>query len=150
MTGLVIISSVLAHPELDIGGLKGAALTKIAFSQIPFLGSFILIFGLITFAFSTLLGWSYYGEKGLEYLLGTGSIIPYRLVFVVVAFIGSLLSLDIVWDIANSLNALMTIPNLVAVLLLSGVIVAETKKYLKDGHIDDVDTTPVPSLQNKK
>lgn len=150
MTGLVIITSVLAHPELDIVSLKGAALTKIAFSQIPYIGNFILIFGLITFAFSTLLGWSYYGEKGLEYLLGTGSIIPYRLVFVFVAFIGSLLSLDIVWDIADSLNALMIIPNLVAVLLLSGVIVAETKKYLKDGHIDDADDTPVPTLQKKK
>jgi len=148
LTGLVIISSVLANPELpelQFGSLKGAALTKIAFSQIPYnIGNFILIFGLVTFAFTTLLGWSYYGEKGLEYLLGTGSIIPYRLIFVFVAFIGSLLSLDIVWDIANSLNALMAIPNLVAVLLLSGVIVAETNKYLKGDHIDDPDETHVP------
>jgi len=145
MTGLVIISSVLAHPELNINGLKGDALTRIAFSQIPYIGNFILIFGLITFAFSTLLGWSYYGEKGLEYLLGTRSIIPYRFVFVVMAFIGSLLSLDIVWNIANALNALMAIPNLIAVLLLSGVIVAETKKYLKGDHINDTDDTVVPT-----
>jgi AGCS family alanine or glycine:cation symporter len=144
MTGLVIISSVLAHPESHISGLNGAALTRTAFNQIPLIGNFILTFGLITFAFSTILGWSYYGEKGLEYLLGTKSIIPYRCIYVVVAFMGTVLSLDIVWNIADALNALMTIPNLIAVLLLSGVIVAETKKYLTGNHIDDVDSEPVP------
>jgi len=145
MTGLVIISSVLAHPELHIEGLKGDALTRIAFSQIPAIGNFILTFGLITFAFSTILGWSYYGEKGLEYLLGIKSIIPYRFVYVAIAFLGTVLSLDIVWNIADTLNGLMTIPNLIAVLLLSGVIVAETKKYLTGNHIGDSDDTPVPS-----
>ncbi|MDR2576407.1 MAG: sodium:alanine symporter family protein [Treponema sp.] len=144
LTGLVIISSVLAHPELRIDGLKGDALTQIAFGQIPYIGNFILTFGLITFAFSTLLGWSYYGEKGVEYILGTKSISLYRLIFVIVAYLGTVLSLDIVWNIADALNALMIIPNLVAVLLLSGVIAAETKKYLKGDHIDDVDDTPVP------
>jgi AGCS family alanine or glycine:cation symporter len=144
MTGLVIITSVMAHPELHINGLKGDALTRTAFSQIPGVGNLILTFGLITFAFSTILGWSYYGEKGLEYLLGTKSIIPYRCIYVVVAFLGTVLSLDLVWNIADALNALMTIPNLIAVLLLSGVIAAETKKYLADGHIDDVCADPVP------
>jgi AGCS family alanine or glycine:cation symporter len=70
---------------------------------------------------------------------------PYRFVYVLIAFLGTVLSLDIVWDIADTLNGLMTIPNLVAVLLLSGVIVADTKKYLQGNHINDVDDTPVPS-----
>jgi AGCS family alanine or glycine:cation symporter len=150
MTGLVIITSVLAHPELHISGLKGDALTRIAFGQIPGIGNFILTFGLITFAFSTILGWSYYGEKGLEYLLGTRSIVPYRIIYVIVAFLGTVLSLDLVWNIADALNALMTIPNLIAVLLLSGVIAAETKKYLDGSHIDDVDSEPVPLRDNLK
>jgi AGCS family alanine or glycine:cation symporter len=141
LTGLVIISSGLAHPDLHIAG---GNLVKITFSQIPHIGNFVYTFGIITFAFSTLLGWSYYGEKGMEYLLGTKSIIPYRCIYVFVAFLGVIPSLKIVWNIADILNALMAIPNLVAVLLLSGVIVAETKKYLSGDHINDADDTPVP------
>jgi AGCS family alanine or glycine:cation symporter len=144
LTGLVIISSGLAHKgNLDMTG--GGVLVSSAFNQIPGIGNIILTFGLITFAFSTILGWCYYGEKGMEYLLGTKSIVPYRCIYVLVAFLGVIPSLNIVWDIADTLNALMTIPNLIAVLLLSGVIVAETKKYLKDDHINDTDDTPVPS-----
>jgi len=143
LTGLVIISSGLAHQgSLDMTG--GGVLVSSAFKQIPVVGNFILTFGLITFAFSTILGWCYYGEKGMEYLLGTKSIVPYRCIYVIVAFLGVIPSLNIVWDIADTLNALMTIPNLIAVLLLSGVIVAETKSYLAGNHIDDVDTEPVP------
>jgi len=142
LTGLVIISSGLAHPDLNIADKNLVA--KIAFGKIPFIGSFVYTFGIITFAFSTLLGWSYYGEKGMEYLLGTRGIIPYRCLFVLVAYLGVIPSLSVVWGIADILNALMTIPNLFAMLLLSGVIVAETRKYLLDGHIDDVDNTPVP------
>jgi len=147
LTGLVIISSGLAHQgALDMAG--GGVLVSSAFSQIPVVGSFILTFGLITFAFSTILGWCYYGEKGMEYLLGTKSIVPYRCVYVLVAFLGVIPSLNIVWDIADTLNALMTIPNLIAVLLLSGVIVSETKYYLEGNRIDDVDTEPVPLRDN--
>jgi len=80
----------------------------------------------------------------MEYLLGTKSIVPYRCIYVIVAFLGVIPSLNIVWDIADTLNALMTIPNLIAVLLLSGVIVADTRKYLKDSAIDLTDTEPVP------
>jgi len=86
----------------------------------------------------------------MEYLLGTRSIIPYRCLFILVAYLGVIPSLNVVWGIADTLNALMTIPNLVAVLLLSGVIVAETKKYLKDDHIDDTDETPVPLRKELK
>ena len=146
LTGLVIVSSGLAH--LSQGAVDafhgGAVLTRTAFSQIPVIGEFILTFGLITFAFSTILGWCYYGEKGLEYLLGSKSIVPYRIIYTLIAFLGTVLSLDLVWNIADALNALMTIPNIVAMLLLSGVIAKETRKYLDGNHIDDIDNEPVP------
>jgi AGCS family alanine or glycine:cation symporter len=149
MTGLVIITSGLAHQgALDMKG--GGVLVSTAFSQIPVIGNFILTFGLITFAFSTILGWCYYGEKGMEYLLGTKSIVPYRCIYVLVAFLGVIPALNIVWDIADTLNALMTIPNLIAVLLLSGVIAADTKKYLAGNHIDDTDPEPIPLWSKKK
>ena len=128
----------------------GARLVNTAFSQIPVIGNFILTFGLITFAFSTMFGWCYYGEKGLEYLLGIKSIVPYRIIYVGIAFLGTALALDLVWDIADALNALMTIPNLIAMLLLSGVIAADTKKYLSGNHIDDTDSEPVPLWSDLK
>jgi AGCS family alanine or glycine:cation symporter len=149
MTGLVVISSVLANPDIHAIDMDGSILTHSAFSQIPFIGNIILTFGLITFAFSTILGWSYYGEKSLEYLLGPKSCVPYRIVYVFVAFLGTVVSLGVVWDIADALNALMSIPNLIAVLLLSGVIAKDTKKYLAGDHIDDVDTEPVPDRLEK-
>jgi len=149
MTGLVIVSSGLAH-QGDLDMSNGARLTNTAFGQIPVVGNLILTFGLLTFAFSTILGWSYYGEKGLEYLLGTKSIVPYRCVYIVVAFMGTTLPLGIVWDIADTLNALMTIPNLIAVLLLSGAIAADTKKYLSGNHIDDYDNEPIPLRSDLK
>jgi len=149
MTGLVIISSGLAH-QSSLDMTDGAALVNTAFNQIPIFGNIILTFGLITFAFSTMFGWCYYGEKGLEYLLGTKSIVPYRIVYVFVAFIATALTLDLVWDIADALNALMAIPNLIAILLLSDVIVRETKKYLEGNHIDDIDSDPVPMWKDLK
>jgi AGCS family alanine or glycine:cation symporter len=145
----VIVTTGLYHQgavEMTNGGI----LTRTAFAQIPVIGPFILTFGLITFAFSTILGWCYYGEKGLEYLLGVKSIVPYRVIYVAIAFLGTVLALDVVWDIADALNALMTIPNLIAMLLLSGVIVKETKKYLDGDHINDVDTDPVPQWSKGK
>jgi AGCS family alanine or glycine:cation symporter len=149
MTGLVLITSGLANVgALDMS--DGSRLANTAFNQIPVLGNLILTFGLITFAFSTILGWCYYGEKGMEYLFGTKSIVPYRIIYVAVAFLGTVLSLGLVWDIADALNALMAIPNLVAILLLSGVIASETKKYLDGEHIDDVDNEPVPLRSDLK
>jgi len=147
----VIISSVLGNPAAYVDGLDGSKITGMAFSQIPHVGKALLTFGLITFAFSTIFGWSYIGEKGIEYLLGPKSIIPYRVVYAVVTFLGAVVHLDVAWGIADSLNGLMAVPNLVAVLLLSGVVAAETKKYLLD--IDAIDTEPVPlrtDLQGKR
>ncbi|MDR2491134.1 MAG: alanine:cation symporter family protein, partial [Spirochaetaceae bacterium] len=115
------------------------------FSQIPYFGKIVLTFGLVTFAFSTILGWSYYGEKGAEYLLGPKVIIPYRILYTIVVFLGCTVPLGIVWDIADALNALMVIPNVIAVLLLSTVIAKDTKYWVYENRIDETDTTPIPS-----
>ncbi len=130
MTGLVLITSLLRNPSHFSKGIQGAQLTKIAFTQIPYIGPFLLTLGLLTFVFSTILGWSYYGERALEYLIGKTAIIPYRLVWVVAVYVGAIASLPIVWDFADAMNAMMAIPNLVSLLLLSGVLVSETRKYL--------------------
>ena len=111
-------------------------------SQNPVLGPLILVIGIITFAYSTILGWSYYGERCCEYLFGKKGMLPYKILFIAVIVIGPVLSLDLGWTIANTLNALMAVPNLIAVLLLSGVIARETKHYLKN--LDEVDTTEIP------
>ena len=140
LTGLVLVSSIVAHPNID--HTQGAALTKAAFDKIPYVGSIVLSVGIVTFAFSTILGWSYYGEKAVEYLGGKRVIIYYRLMWIVATFAGAILNLSLVWDIADSMNALMAIPNLIALLLLSKVLVRETNKFLWSGDIDidDPDT----------
>lgn len=134
-TGLVIVSSIIAHP--DISASDGAALTKAAFSKIPYVGTPLLTFGLLTFAFTTILGWCYYGERAVEYLKGKSWMLGYRILFVAMVFVGSIVSLDIVWNAADCMNALMAIPNLVALLLLSNVIARETKHYLHGNRLDD-------------
>lgn len=149
MTGVVIVSSVMANPGGHTEGMNGGLLTHISFSQIPFVGNIVLTFGLITFAFSTILGWSYYGERCAEYLFGSKINIPYRSLYVIVTFIGAWIPLGLVWDIADTLNALMAVPNIIAVLLLSGLIRKETDYYL-DGRIDEVDSEPIPLREEKK
>lgn len=135
MTGLVLVSTILRFPG-DFGALNGAAMTKRAFSEIPVIGPVILTVGLLTFVYSTILGWSYYGERAVEYLFGKRSILPYRFVWVAAVYVGSVTSLPLVWDLADSMNALMAIPNIVSLLLLSGIIVAETRKYLWENNLD--------------
>ncbi len=137
LTGLVLVSSIIAYPDID--HTHGGALTQAAFSKIPYIGSAILAVGIVTFAFSTILGWSYYGEKAVEYLGGKKLIIYYRLFWIAAVFVGSALNLQLVWSIADSMNALMAIPNLIALLLLSRVLIKETNRYLWSGRIDDED-----------
>lgn len=134
MTGLVIVSSIIAYP--DISSADGAALTQKAFAKIPMVGEPLLTFGLFTFAFSTILGWSYYGERALEYLTGKKFLFVYRLLYIAASFVGAVVSLDIVWNFADIMNALMAIPNLISLLFLSGVIAYETKKYLWNNKLD--------------
>lgn len=146
MTGLVLVSTIMKNPAINADEISnGGVLTTLAFGQIPYLGSFILVVGIISFAYSTILGWAYYGERCVEYFAGKAGLLPYRLLYVAVLLIAPVLALDLVWKIADILNALMAIPNLIAVLLLSPVIVKETKKYISN--LDAVDDTPVPVVK---
>lgn len=136
LTGLVLVSTQLAYPE--IAANEGDILTKHAFDKIPVIGPIILSFGLTTFTFSTILGWSYYGEKAIEYLAAGGkadaktkakrrniAIWNYRIVWVFLIYIGSIVSIKLVFDFADCMNALMALPNIVALIGLSGVIAKE-------------------------
>lgn len=134
ITGVVIVSSILAYP--DISYTDGATLTKMAFDKIPYVGKPLLSFGLLTFAFSTILGWSYYGERAVEYLKGKRWMLVYRVLFIISIFAGSVANLNVVWNLSDCTNALMAIPNLISLLLLNGVIVHETRKYLWRNRLD--------------
>ena len=137
LTGLVLVTSILRYPDIDYH--QGALLTKMAFGKVHILGPIILTVGLVTFAFSTILGWSYYAEKAIEYLGGKKVIKVYRLVWVAAVYAGSVVNLAMIWNIADCMNALMAIPNLISLLFLSGVLVKETNKYLWGGKLDETD-----------
>lgn len=146
MTGLVLVSTIMKNPAINANEITdGGVLTSLAFDQIPVIGPLILVVGIISFAFSTILGWAYYGERCVEYFAGKKGLIPYRVLYIAVAVIAPVVALDVVWDIADILNALMAIPNLIAVLLLSPVIVKETKKYLNN--LDAKDETEIPVIK---
>lgn len=146
MTGLVLVSTIMKNPAINANEITdGGVLTSLAFDQIPVIGPLILVVGIISFAFSTILGWAYYGERCVEYFAGKKGLIPYRVLYIAVAVIAPVVALDVVWDIADILNALMAIPNLIAVLLLSPVIVKETKKYLDN--LDAKDDTEIPVIK---
>jgi alanine or glycine:cation symporter, AGCS family len=134
LTGLVVVSSILAYPDIDFS--NGATLTRDAFSKIPVVGMPMLTIGLFTFAFSTTIGWCYYGERAVEYLKGKRWMQAYRIVYICTVFAGSVVNLSIVWNLADCMNALMAIPNLISLLLLNGIIVHETRKYLWRGRLD--------------
>ena len=135
ITGMVLVNS--GHWQ---EGLKGAALTHAAFEDIPTIGPIVLSIGLLTFVFSTILGWSYYGEKAIEYLFGIRAIKPYRVLWVIAVMVGSVVSLEVVWTFADIANGLMAIPNLVSLLVLSPVLVAETRRYLWENRLEEDET----------
>ncbi|NHC62590.1 alanine/glycine:cation symporter family protein [Paenalcaligenes suwonensis] len=125
ITGIVL---VMAGQYAD--GSTGAALTTHSFNaMLPGWGGYIVTFGLVFFAYSTILGWCYYGEKCAAYLLGTRAVLPYRVIYVASVMMGTIASLDLVWAASDTFNGLMAIPNLIALLLLSGVVVKETKDF---------------------
>lgn len=132
LTGLVIVNS-----GDWLKGMNGALLTKTAFAEFSVIGPIILVVALFTFVFSTILGWSFYGEKAIEYLLGEKSVKPYRVLWVIAVMVGSVASLPAVWHFADIANGLMAVPNIVALILLSNVIVKETKKYLWENRPDE-------------
>ena len=135
ITGLVIVSSIIANP--DSSQSDGGMLTKKAFGMIPYVGTPILTFGILTFAFSTILGWSYYGERAMEYLAGRKSIIFYRIVYILMLYSGATMSLSLVWNLADIMNALMALPNLISLIFLSGVIACDTRHYLWEKNLDE-------------
>ncbi len=134
MTGLVLILTGTWN-----SGEDGAELTSLAFSNgLPGVwGGIIVAIGLILFAYSTMLGWSYYGEKSIEYLFGEKAVRPYRFVFVIFVGIGALLKLDLVWALADVFNALMAFPNLIGLLVLSPIIMRETKHYFSNFYVKE-------------
>lgn len=131
LTGLsLVVSGVWCGP------LNGAAMTESAFTMaFPAFGSILLLVGLVLFAFTTILGWNYYGERCVEYLMGVKAILPYRIIFICLIACGPFLKLEEIWVLADIVNGLMAIPNLIALIALSGVVVAETKAYQK--HLDE-------------
>lgn len=135
ITGLVLVSSIMADPSID--STAGARLTKVAFGQIPTFGPFVLTMGIVTFSFSTILGWSYLGEKALEYIFGRKARYVYRVLWITATFIGSITAINLVWNLGDTFNALMALPNILSVLLLTGVVVKETRHYLWEKRLDE-------------
>ena len=155
VTGIVIVSCVLSYADVSmiengvlrhvfervlqekLQVLDGGGLTRIAFSQIPYVGAPLLMFGLFTFAFSTILGWSLYAQRAVEYIGGYKWSKVYVWLFVVAVFLGSAINLNTVWTMADIFNALMAIPNLCALILLSKVLVNDTDYYLWDNRLQE-------------
>lgn len=155
ITGIVIVSSVLSFCDTSMietgvlsrifnemlqqqtANMDGGKLTTLAFSKIPYIGKPILLFGLSTFAFTTILGWAIYSQRAVEYVFGYKAVKVWTWIFVVAVFVGALISLDVVWSLADIFNACMAIPNLFALIFLSGVLVKDTNKYLWGNRLDE-------------
>ena len=166
ITGLMLMTTLIANPELSTavanGAISsGAGLATAAFEKIPVFGPLVLLVGLLTFTYSTILGWSQYGNRAISYLLGKKAVLPYYIVFLLFVFWGCMMVGDAsssaavsnlsstVWDFADVMNALMAIPNCIAVLGLSAVIARETKHYVYDGNLEEVDDTEIPQYDEK-
>ncbi|MCM1989773.1 alanine/glycine:cation symporter family protein [Oceanirhabdus seepicola] len=133
ITGIVLVNTGVWNR-----GLEGGELTNAAFGTFGVIGKTILTIALITFVFSTILGWSYYADKAIEYLAGKKVAFAYKLCFIVFVYFGSIWSLDVVWKLSDIANGLMALPNLISLLLMSGVIVSETRKYLWEDNLDAI------------
>lgn len=151
LTGVVLVSTLLANPQIVMDGTitAGAQLASAAFASIPYIGTPILVLGMVSFAYSTILGWSYYGNRCVTYLFGRKAIRPYQVLYVLVGIVGALGVGDVVWTVSDIGNALMVIPNIVMVLLLSGVVVRETRYYVYEGHLDEECTDPIPEIKGR-
>lgn len=151
ITGVVLVSTMIANPGIVEGGSikEGAELASAAFASIPYLGTPILVLGMISFAYSTILGWSYYGNRCVTYLFGRKAIRPYQILYVIVGFLGAVGVGDVVWVISDIANALMAIPNIIMVLLLSGMIARETKHYVYDGNLNEPFEEEIPVIETK-
>ena len=140
MTGLVLVSGLAANPDTISLGDTNDILTQRCFEQIPYVGKYILAFGIFAFSITTVLGWFYYGQECLRFLIDKPSVLfAYKVFYVALTFVGAVSVLSMVWDFANIANGLMVIPNVISLLLLHKVVTAETKKYLWDKRLDDYD-----------
>lgn len=152
LSGLVLICTMLGNPQISAEILAnpsvytGAKLASTAFATIPYIGTPVLVLGLCTFAYSTILGWGYYGSRCVTYLFGPAGVKPYQAIYVIGAFLGAIGIGDLVWTIADITNALMAIPNLIVILLLSGVIARETDHYVYDDNMDELDERHIPTM----
>ena len=155
LTGIVLVSTMIANPGIQADILanptlfSGAELASAAFSKIPYIGTPILVLGMVAFSYSTILGWSYYGNRCVTYLLGRRAIRPYQVLYVAVAFLGAIGVGDVMWTVSDIGNALMALPNIVAILLLSGLVARGTRHYVYDGCLDEVDEDPIPVVESK-
>ena len=151
LTGLVLVSTMVGNPEmLEANSITaGAELTSVAFAQIPVIGTPVLVFGMVLFAYSTIVGWSYYGNRCITYLFGKNAIRPYQVVYVAIAMLGAIGIGDLVWTMSDIANALMVVPNIICVLLLSGMIAKETKHYVWDGNIREDYNPEIPVIEDK-
>lgn len=154
LTALALVTSILADPaimELYVTGgfASSAELVTASFDRIPVVGSFVLCIGLVLFAYSTSLGWSYYDNRCITYLFGKNAIRPYQIVFLIICFLGAVGVSGFMWNISDITNALMAIPNLIAVLGLSALIAHETKHYVWQNNLEEVDETPLPLEETK-
>ena len=155
LTGVVLVSTMITYPDIQAEILDnptfytGAVLASAAFAKIPYVGTPVLVIGMVAFSYSTILGWSYYGNRCVTYLLGRRAIMPYQVLYVAVAFLGAIGVGDVVWTVSDIGNALMALPNIIAILLLSGLIARETRHYVYEGHLDEVCERPIPVLEGK-
>jgi len=148
LTGLAVVSSVLKeNPNADFSQYTAVQLPQLAFANIPGVGNYILAVSLMIFGYTTILGWFCYGRQAIHYLGGNISFQIYRMIYVPLVFLGTILELGIVWDLSDIANGLMAVPNIIALFALNTVIYKETEKYLWKGKITDVD--PDCALTNK-
>src|SRR5690606_40646633 len=139
MTGTVLIMT-----DSWTEDLAGVYMTNYAFStSLAETGGYIVTVGLMFFAFTTILGWNYYGERCTEFLFGVKGILPYKLVYILIVASGAFLTLDVIWVLADIVNGLMAIPNLIALLALRKVIASETRQYFKKLEAETSNTTKV-------
>ena len=144
LTGITLTTTVMAVPEITTA--SGELLTYHSFASVGSIGSAMLTISLAAFVISTVLGWSYFGEKALQYLGGARLVLPYRVLWVIMVFIGCIIpKSSIVWNFADLANGLMAIPNLICMIGLSGVLFTQTRYYLWQGRLDEVDPTPIPT-----
>lgn len=143
LTGLTLTTTVMAVPEVT--SASGELLTYHSFATVGGVGSAMLTISLAAFVVSTVLGWSYFGEKALQYLGGARLILPYRVLWVIMAFVGCVIpKSSIVWNFADLTNGLMALPNLICMVGMSGVLISQTRYYLWQNRLDEVDGTPIP------